>query len=1015
MPVSIGSTITAGFYNTIQATIQSILGPSGYNGTVTSSQVAVSSIDTAAQWNKLRADINACRTIQTGSAFTNAELPALSSTQVIRASDVNLYETAANTVFANYGGNLVLVNGAFTDTRTTAWTGTIDNEVVISFASLAAANSFFAGNGELRLTLSQSTNANAQDALWVTNLNQVGTLIFNNITTSITGTAGSALNVGWNAMTSSYQMIFNGNRLHSGSSYTYVAVDDLYVYAKLNAAGNGIVLKTVMTNGDNGTISASTMASYGLKKQVSATSPTFAFLSSNSFNLAVTQPGTTPTITAYSASGTTGYMTTLNITSNVTGYAFAVAQLTGTTAPTVANWPSLANNINVVAGTPTTMNIPLPAPSTAYTIYTFVEDQYGNASAISSTAVTTTNGGATTGSATVGNLFKVLTYTGDGTNRVITTGIDLTGGGLVWTGLRDGTSSSDTFNSPITGSSTTGTFLTTNNTGGKTTNVSTYTATGYTALGTSTNGALVNATGKNFVAWVFKKAAKFFDTVQYTGTGAATATVAHSLTVAPGMVITRNATPGVTEDWYVAHQGSGAGSGYVTKLNTNDLATTTGITVGTTTTFNVANNANWKSNTTGNTYEAFLFADDPSGDIKCGILTTAGSPVSLGWEPQYLMVKPLGSTDDWTIVDTTRGWPTSGTAQRHYVSSTLGDQSTTGFNLVTGSGFTIAAYGQVSYPLIYMAIRAPALVSNVFAATKVTGTGAARSITLPFQPDLLISLPAAGVSIPSWVDSSRGAQGANSYLVSTSNALPTSAINSVTAFTSTGYTLGAETNGNWNTSGRLYTQLAFKKTTGVFDLVQYTGTSASLAVTHNLGVTPELLIIRRFTGAASDWIVYSPLLNSTVRSINNLTLTSSSSTYVTALTSSSFTLGTSATVNTSAGTFMAYLFASNPGVSKVGTYTNTSVGGSDAQDINCGFQPRFVLIKNITTANTNWFVWNAADGMAAGASYRNTLNTNGTLTNDSDFYVTPTGFHVGTTNQSSVNITGASYIYLAIA
>ncbi len=286
MPVSIGTTISAGFYNAIQTTIAGILGPSGYNGTVTSSQVTAGSVDTAAQWNKLRTDINACRTIQAGTPFTSVELPPITVGQSIKASDVNLYESTANTVFTNYGGNLVLVNGAFTDTRTTAWTGTIDNEVVVSFADLATANGFFQNNGEVRLNLSQTTNANAQDALWVTNFSNVGTIIFNNTATTRSGTAGSPLAVGWSAMTSSYQMIFNGNRLHSGSSYTYVAVDDLYVYAKLNASGNGVVLKVVATNGDHGTISASALASYGVKKRVTDATPAFAFLSSNNFNLA---------------------------------------------------------------------------------------------------------------------------------------------------------------------------------------------------------------------------------------------------------------------------------------------------------------------------------------------------------------------------------------------------------------------------------------------------------------------------------------------------------------------------------------------------------------------------------------------------------------------------------------------------------------------------------------------------------------------------------------------------------
>ena len=388
MPVSIGTIISAGFFNTIQAKISNILGPTGYDGSVLSSQVAVSSIDTAAQWNLLRTDINACRIIQTGAPFTAAELPTMSVTQIIRASDANLYEAAANLVVANYGGNLVLVNGVFTDPRTTSWTGTIDNEVVVSFASMTAANNFFQNSGEVRLNLSQTVNGNAQDSLWVANLANVGTLVFNKTTTTRSGTAGIPLAIGWNALTTNYQMIFNGNRLHSGSSYTYVAVDDLYVYAKLNASGNGLVVKTIMTNGDQGTISAGTTASYGLMKRVLDTAPTFAFLAGNNFNAPIAGSGVTPVLTAYTASGTTTNSTNITLTSNVNGYAFIAVLPSASPAPTVANWPTLRYNVNTVAGVPIGKTVPLPSPGTAYKVYAFVEDQFGNASAVSSIAVT---------------------------------------------------------------------------------------------------------------------------------------------------------------------------------------------------------------------------------------------------------------------------------------------------------------------------------------------------------------------------------------------------------------------------------------------------------------------------------------------------------------------------------------------------------------------------------------------------------------------------------------------------
>jgi uncharacterized protein (DUF1330 family) len=702
MPVSIGTKISAAFYNAIQTIIAGILGPSGYNGTVTSSQVTAGSVDTAAQWNKLRTDINACRTIQAGTPFTSTELPVISLGALIKASDVNLYESTANTVFANYGGNLVLVNGVFTDTRTTTWTGTIDNEVVVSFADLATANGFFQNSGEVRLNLSQPTNNNAQDALWVSNLSNVGTISFTNTATTRSGTAGIPLAVGWSTMTSNYQMIFNGNRLHSGSSYTYVSVDDLYVYAKLNASGNGIVIKTVMTNGDNGTISASTLASYGVKKRVTDTTPSFAFLASNNFNAAVAGSGTTPTITAYTASGTTSSATTLNITSNVAGYAFAAVLPAASAAPTVATWPTLQNNINVVTNTPTTLTVPLASPSTAYKVYTFVEDAFGNASAVSSVSVTSASGTGVT-AATIGQFFKTTPYTGSGpgSNLNVSNNIDLLNnpGFMI---MRNRGSTANTFvalqqnvvNMPgnpafkMTGPA------------GPIAPFCGFTSTGFTVNNSYGNSVFVSENAQNYITWSFRKSTNFVDIVTWTGDGAASRNIAHTLTQQPGLVLIKANTTG---EIYASHRGTGANNGCAITLTTASAATSTTVasTAFSTGTFDVLHGTGGRdTNTLGTTYVAFVFAHDPSagGVIQTGLASGNGL-VSLGWTPQFILCKSVNDSGAWVVYDASRGiGPTSNPLP---LNNTTAETTTASIQNGT-NGFTIAG---ATTPMIWMAIR----------------------------------------------------------------------------------------------------------------------------------------------------------------------------------------------------------------------------------------------------------------------------------------------------------------------
>ena len=73
------------------------------------------------------------------------------------------------------------------------------------------------------------------------------------------------------------------------------------------------------------------------------------------------------------------------------------------------------------------------------------------------------------------------------------------------------------------------------------------------------------------------------------------------------------------------------------------------------------------SNSDGESYVAYLFAHDDHrfGDyadkdiIKCGKATMPASgdwhDVDLGWEPQWILIKPDTNTTNWQIFDSRRG------------------------------------------------------------------------------------------------------------------------------------------------------------------------------------------------------------------------------------------------------------------------------------------------------------------------------------------------------------------------
>jgi hypothetical protein len=207
----------------------------------------------------------------------------------------------------------------------------------------------------------------------------------------------------------------------------------------------------------------------------------------------------------------------------------------------------------------------------------------------------------------------------------------------------------------------------------------------------------------------------------------------------------------------------------------------------------------------------------------------------------------------------------------------------------------------------------------------------------------------------------------------------------------------------------------FKRASGFFDVVCYTGTGSATTVSHNLGVAPELMIVK---GRSQDigWGVYSaPTGNAEDLTLNttDASFTSASRWNSTTPTASVFSLGDSGANNNTGSTYVAYLFASCSGVSKVGSYTGTGT----TQVINCAFTTgaRFVLIKR-TDSTGDWYVWDLARGIVAGDDPYLLLNTAAAEVTNTDFVDTAaTGFEISSTAPAAINASGGSFIFLAIA
>ena len=642
-------------------------------------------------------------------------------------------------------------------------------------------------------------------------------------------------------------------------------------------------------------------------------------------------------------------------------------------------------------------------------------------------------GGAAAVPQYIEDVFSTYLYTGTGASQTITNGIDLsTKGGLVWQKDRSqGTGYHHILQDTARGATN---VLFTNLTNAQSQDSSgtgfVFNNNGFTIGSTNVK---VNASGDNYASWTFRKQPKFFDIVTYTGNGA-NRTISHSLGATPGCIIVKRTD--TTGGWVTYHRSIGNTS--VLFLDTtapadsdpsywnNTSPTSTNFSVGTFT----GVNAN------AGTYVAYLFAHDAGGFgltgtdnvISCGTYAGNGSgsgsnTINLGYEPQYLLVKrSLGGVGSWWVIDNMRGATADGNDALLAANTTaaeVADQkiafTATGFTLYDSS----SEFNASGSNYIYIAIRrgpmkVPTSGTSVFGLSARTGTGANATVT-GGQTDDAVLVKNRGSAVASLFSSRLTG---TRYLVTSSTAAEVAA--GVTILQANpwdvmdGVKVGT-TSTITNASSNTFINYLFKRAPSFFDVVCYTGTGVARTINHNLGVAPELMIVRS-RSAAANWEVYAAPLGAT--KYLRLDLTSAVATYSdfwndTAPTASVFTVATDADVNGSGRTQVAYLFATCAGVSKVDSYTGTGA----LQTVNCGFTSgaRFVLIKR-TDSTGDWWTYDSARGISSGNDPYLFLNSTAAEVTSTNYVDTDTtGFKVTAAAPAGLNASGGTYIFLAIA
>ena len=645
----------------------------------------------------------------------------------------------------------------------------------------------------------------------------------------------------------------------------------------------------------------------------------------------------------------------------------------------------------------------------------------------------------------VENIFSSFLYDGTGSSQTIASGIDLSGsGGLVWIKNRAATDShvlTDTERGV-------GKVLSSNGTDAESTDADTTTA--FNSNGFSLGADVkVNTSTEAYVSWSFRKQPKFFDIVTYTGTGSAGRTVSHNLGSVPGMIVIKKTN--AVKDWAVYHRGKG--KAFYALLNTTAaFADDAGDgrwhnTDPTATEFTLGNDSEVNAN--NDTYVAYLFAHNDGGGgfgstgdqdiIKCGSYSGNGSTannVTLGFEPQWILVKRADTTEDWTIYDALRGGMVAADVNAAYLEPHTSDAeaqhtnfmvaTATGFMLNINDGRTNASGGTYIYVAIRRGLmKAPTAGTALLTMYDLDGvalndviSSTAENGVAPFPPDMVLH---------------RHSLGANYIITRLTGGIGPNLIRAKPRMWLAPHADTTEDTGNHGIYYKMYNNkftissngadggqtwiqsYQFRRQPKVFDVVTYTGTGSATTVNHGLGVTPELLIIKA-RNLQAEWVVYSSNDATDHLHLNSTDATADEVGFFndTAPTSSVFTVGDANEVNGSYN-YVAYLFATLADVSKVGTYTGTGAG----LDVDCGFTngARFVLVKR-TDSTGDWYTWDSAlNGIVSGNDPFSKLNlAGGNRTTNTD-YIDPlsSGFTITGNAGNDLNADGGTYLFLAIA
>ena len=334
----------------------------------------------------------------------------------------------------------------------------------------------------------------------------------------------------------------------------------------------------------------------------------------------------------------------------------------------------------------------------------------------------------------------------------------------------------------------------------------------------------------------------------------------------------------------------------------------------------------------------------------------------------------ISATERYHIVCSVSG----GSAPEVHLNINAGQDSTGGGDFSAGTATDENGYGSFQYapPTGFLALCSANLPTadavdpaqtdddypqKLFTTLTYTGDNGG-SQTTGFQPDWVWVKRRDGAQAHGLWDSTRG----TTKILNIDSSAAEATSSGLTAFNSTGYTMGTYYNQSPNTyasyswrvnggtevangNGGIASTVQVDPSGG-FSLVKYSGTGSASTVGHGLSSAPTWIFAKNTT-ATAGWIIYTTFMTgSYYMSIDAGGMGADSSMWNnTNSTSSVFSVGTAAATN--GGSQLAYCWADVEGYIKSGSYEGN--GNVDGAFIYTGFRPAFIICKSIDSA-TSW-------------------------------------------------------------